>query len=118
MELNVTFYRFPQLSFLETWYKKIPDHFSFSVKALKAITHYKQFIDTKRLVDDFYATTQEGLKNKLGCVLFQLPPRMAYKPQKLEQILGNLNPGFNNVLNLEMKPGGMERCIMSSVPTM
>ncbi len=98
LELNVTFYRFPQLSFLETWYKKSPDTFSFSVKAPRAITHYKQFIETKQLVNDFYGTVQEGLKDKLGCVLFQMPPRMAYKEEKLEQIIDNLDPAFKNVL--------------------
>ncbi len=98
LELNVTFYRFPQLSFLETWYNKSPELFSFSVKAPRLITHYKQFIDTQQLVDDFYSTIKEGLKEKLGCVLFQLPPRMKYKREKLEQIIDNLNPAFNNVL--------------------
>lgn len=98
LELNVTFYRFPQLSFLETWYNKSPDTFSFSVKAPRAITHYKQFIETKQLVNDFYGTVHEGLKDKLGCVLFQMPPRMAYKEEKLEQIIDNLDPVFNNVL--------------------
>lgn len=98
LELNVTFYRFPQLSFLETWYKKSPDPFSFSVKAPRAITHYKQFINTRELVADFYGTIHEGLKDKLGCVLFQLPPRMAYKEAKLEQIIESLDPAFTNVV--------------------
>jgi uncharacterized protein YecE (DUF72 family) len=86
------------LSFLETWYNKSPELFSFSVKAPRLITHYKQFIHTQQFVDDFYSTIKEGLKEKLGCVLFQLPPRMKYKPGKLEQIIDNLNPAFNNVL--------------------
>lgn len=98
LELNVTFYRFPQLSFLENWYNKSPEVFSFSVKAPRAITHYKQFIETKQMVDDFYGTSREGLKDKLGCVLFQMPPRMAYKEEKLERIISNLDASFNNVL--------------------
>ena len=98
LELNVTFYRFPRLEALENWYNTSPDAFKFSVKVPKAITHYKQFIETKRMMDDFYGTTREGLKDKLGCVLFQMPPRMTYKQQKLEQILDNLDPAFNNVL--------------------
>src|SRR5215210_608209 len=56
VELNVTFYRFPQLSFLQNWYKKSPDEFRFSVKMNKAVTHYKQFNDTERMIADFYAT--------------------------------------------------------------
>jgi uncharacterized protein YecE (DUF72 family) len=98
LELNVTFFRFPRLSTLEKWYQISSEDFQFSVKAPKFITHYRKFVDTKRMVDDFYGVTQEGLKEKLGCVLFQLPPNVAYKPEKLEQIIDNLEPGFKNVL--------------------
>ncbi len=98
LELNVTFYRFPQLAFLETWYNKSPEIFSFSVKAPRAITHYKQFNNAEQLTADFYGTIQEGLKDKLGCVLFQMPPKMAYKEEKLEQIITTLDPSFNNVV--------------------
>jgi uncharacterized protein YecE (DUF72 family) len=98
LELNVTFYRFPQLSFLESWYKRSPSTFSFSVKVPKAITHYKQFKDATQMINDFYGTIQEGLKDKLGCVLFQMPPRMAYKEEKLEQIIESLDPSFTNVV--------------------
>ena len=70
----------------------------FSVKAPKAITHFKQFNDTERMVSDFYGTIKEGLKHKLGCVLFQLPPKASYTEERLEKILLNLDPEFNNVL--------------------
>ena len=98
LELNVTFYRFPRLPFLQEWYNKSPEKFTFSVKAPRAITHYRQFINVKDFLSDFYGTAQEGLKEKLGCILFQLPPRMAYKEQKLEQIVESLDPAFTNVL--------------------
>lgn len=98
LELNVTFYRFPKPEFLDNWYQKSPETFKFSVKVPKAITHFKQFNDTQRMVDDFYGTVKEGLKQKLGAVLFQLPPRTAYTPEKLQKIIGNINPEFSNVL--------------------
>ena len=98
LELNVTFYRFPRLPALENWYNISPKSYRFSIKVPKAITHFKQFNDTKRMMNDFYGTTREGLKDKLGCVLFQMPPRMSYKPEKLEQILDNVDLAFNNVL--------------------
>lgn len=98
LELNVTFYRFPRLSFLQPWYEKSPETFNFSVKAPRAITHYKKFNDSARYLDDFYGTVEEGLKEKLGCVLFQMPAQMAFKEEKLEQIIENLNPSFKNVL--------------------
>lgn len=98
LELNVTFYRFPQLSFLENWYQISPADFKFSVKAPRLITHYKQFNDTAQLLADFYGTVQEGLAEKLGPVLFQLPPRMAYSDERLQRILDSLDPAFRNVL--------------------
>ncbi|MDB5222036.1 MAG: hypothetical protein JWN83_703 [Chitinophagaceae bacterium] len=98
LELNVTFYRFPQLSFLQTWYKKSTAVFRFAVKAPRAITHYKKFNDTERLISDFYNTIEEGLKEKLGCVLFQMPPRFNYTDERLEKIINSLDTSFNNVL--------------------
>jgi uncharacterized protein YecE (DUF72 family) len=98
IELNVTFYRFPKLDVFENWYKKSPDDFSFSVKAPRLITHFKQFHDTPPMMAGYYATMREGLKEKLGCVLFQLPPRSVYTPERLDLILETLNPEYRNVL--------------------
>ena len=98
LELNVTFYRFPQLSFLKSWYEKSPAKFCFAVKAPRLITHYKKFSGTEKLIDDFYGTVSEGLKDKLGCVLFQLPPRTSYTSERLQTIINSLDNSFNNVL--------------------
>jgi uncharacterized protein YecE (DUF72 family) len=98
LELNVTFYRFPRLPALQNWYDKSPKSFTFSVKAPKAITHYKKFIDKRRMLSDFYGTVQEGLKEKTGCILFQLPHQMGYKEGKLNQIIESLDPAFTNVV--------------------
>lgn len=98
VELNVTFYRFPELSFVQNWYKKSPGNFIFSVKAPRIITHYKQFNETKQLIDDFYKVIQDGLQEKLGCVLFQLPPRLGYSQERLEKIANSLHTGYRNVI--------------------
>ncbi|MDB5011523.1 MAG: hypothetical protein JWQ06_2312 [Mucilaginibacter sp.] len=98
LELNVTFYRFPQLSFLQTWYQKSPESFRFSVKAPRAITHYKKFNDVTDLISSFYETINEGLQQKLGPVLFQMPPSFRYDEQRLERMINNLDTSFNNVL--------------------
>ncbi len=98
LELNVTFYRFPRLSTFESWYKKSPDNFSFAVKAPRIITHYKQFHETREIMQGYYATIAEGLKDKLGAVLFQLPPRADYTTERLERIIDTLDPQYNNVL--------------------
>ena len=98
LELNVTFYRTPRLSTFEGWYNRSPDNFRFAVKAPRLITHYKQFSDTEKLTADFYALVQEGLKNKLGCVLFQLPPRYGYQQDRLDKICNNLDLSCRNVI--------------------
>lgn len=98
LELNTTFYRFPQLKFLQAWYNTSPSGFLFSVKVPRLITHYKQFNDTGRMLNDFYECCKMGLSNKLGCVLFQLPARMEYDESKLESILGQMNSSFINVI--------------------
>jgi uncharacterized protein YecE (DUF72 family) len=98
LELNVTFYRFPRLKNLEEWYNKSPEDFVFSVKAPRAITHFKKFVETEKMISDFYATIKEGLHNKLGVALFQLPPNYSYTEERLDRILNNLDPDINNVL--------------------
>jgi uncharacterized protein YecE (DUF72 family) len=98
LELNVTFYRFPRVEFLKKWYADSPDDFRFSVKAPKAITHFKQFHNTIDMITSFYATIREGLADKLGPVLFQFPPRFHYAEDRLQRVLDQLDPGFDNVL--------------------
>lgn len=98
LELNVTFYRFPQAETLKKWYDKSPEGFNFSVKAPKLITHMKKLNDCERLFDDFYTACEKGMQEKLGCVLFQFPPSFKYTEERLEQIINGLKPGFNNVV--------------------
>ncbi|WP_241237958.1 DUF72 domain-containing protein [Pseudoflavitalea rhizosphaerae] len=98
LELNYTFYRFPQVAPLESWYDKSPPGFNFSIKAPRLITHFKQFKDVRPLLDDFYNVAKEGLKDKLGPVLFQFHPKTVYSPYLLEEILAQLDQEVNNVL--------------------
>lgn len=98
LELNVTFYRFPTLKSLSGWYDKAPDEFIFSAKVPRSITHFRKMEDTQRMLNDFYGLLKEGLKEKLGCVLFQLPPQYIYSEENLEKILTQVNTEFTNVI--------------------
>ncbi|HET9487331.1 MAG TPA: DUF72 domain-containing protein [Chryseosolibacter sp.] len=98
VELNVTFYRFPKIEALQGWYERSPDDFRFTVKAPRLITHYKKFHNAWREVGDFYALAGNGLREKLGCVLFQLPPNLVYSEAHLENILATVDPAFTNVI--------------------
>jgi len=98
LELNVTFYRFPRLENMQTWYEGSPPNFRFAVKAPRAITQYKKLLGTERMLQDFYGTVRAGLQKKLGCCLFQMPPNFHYSPDKLERIIHALDPDVPNVM--------------------
>jgi uncharacterized protein YecE (DUF72 family) len=98
VELNVTFYRYPKLEALQGWYKRSPDHFRFTVKAPRLITHYKKFNSALREANDFYELAARGLAEKLGCVLFQAPPNLVYSESALQNIVATLDPAFTNVI--------------------
>lgn len=98
LELNVTFYRFPQVAFLKNWYSISPENFRFAVKAPRTITHYKQFHNCTAMLSDFYGIIVQGLEEKLGPVLFQMPPRFTYTEEKLARIIDSMDLAFRNVL--------------------
>lgn len=98
LELNVTFYRFPTAKMLESWYERSPEDFLFAVKAPRLITHLKRFNDTESLISDFYGLVREGLKHKLGPILFQLPAKLVYDEDVLNRIVESIDNKFINVV--------------------
>ncbi|RZJ69227.1 DUF72 domain-containing protein [Flavobacterium sp.] len=97
-EINATFYKMPTLRVMKNWYDRSPDAFLYSVKAPKSVTHVKRFEDCKQDIDAFYEVCRDGLREKLSCVLFQFPPSFSYSEERLQNILQNLDYGFNNVV--------------------
>ncbi|WP_345948245.1 DUF72 domain-containing protein [Mucilaginibacter sp. PAMB04274] len=100
LELNNTFYNFPRITSLEKWYADSPPGFLFAVKAYRGITHFKKLIETQALVSEMYQVISDGLKEKLGTVLFQMPPNFTYSEERLERVLKSLDPVFNNVIEM------------------
>lgn len=97
-EFNGSFYKFPTVKIFDNWYEKAPENFIFSVKAPKEITHIRKFNDCENLLSEFYHVCQTGLKEKLGCVLFQFPPSYSFTSEKLHDIIGKLDLNFKNVI--------------------
>ncbi|MGO4821544.1 MULTISPECIES: DUF72 domain-containing protein [unclassified Flavobacterium] len=97
-EINATFYKFPTLRIMENWYAKSPENYSYSVKAPKEITHLKKFKDCVELIDKLYSVCESGLKEKLGCLLFQFPPSYAFSKENLDTIVSSLNPKYKNIV--------------------
>ncbi len=92
VELNASFYRLPRESMLKTWAARTPEDFRFAAKAWRAITHFRRLKDCGELLDAFFARIGL-LEGKLGPVLFQLPPRFAADPGRLDAFLDGLPRG-------------------------
>ncbi|HEY5369962.1 MAG TPA: DUF72 domain-containing protein [Hanamia sp.] len=97
LEINSTFYKFPTEKSLAKCHDISPQDFKFSVKVPRLITQYKKFHECETLISDFYTSISKGLQDKLGCVLFQLPPQSIYAPETLELIISSVDPSFKNV---------------------
>jgi|SRR5215217_909137 len=98
LELNNTFYRFPELENLQHWHDTAPDNFRFAVKAPREITHDNLFKETEFVLQEFYNVLKNGLAEKLGPVLFQLPPAFDYSAERLQTIITQLDTAFVNVI--------------------
>lgn len=98
LEINNTFYKFPEQKLFDNWYEKAPPSFTFAVKVPRIITHYQKFSKTESLLENFYFIAREGLKEKLGPVLFQCPPSMKYDEELLNRIVGQMSVLHRNVI--------------------
>jgi len=99
VELNATFYRLPKLKTFENWKQKTPDTFVWSVKASKYITHTKRLRDSQEPLERLY-TTAAGLGDKLGVVLFQLPPSLEFEEKTFRQFCEFLNRDLRHALEV------------------
>jgi len=85
VEINSSFYRPHRRSTYERWAASVPTDFRFSVKAPKAITHEHRLVDCDDLMSRFVDELR-GLGDKLGVVLVQLPPSLAFAEELLPML--------------------------------
>jgi uncharacterized protein YecE (DUF72 family) len=76
-EINTSFYRPHQPATYARWADSVPDAFRFAVKTPRTITHDAGLADVDALIDRFHGEAGT-LGKKLGCVLVQLPPKLAF----------------------------------------
>jgi uncharacterized protein YecE (DUF72 family) len=92
VEINNTFYRMPAESMLAQWYEQVPERFAFTLKAPRRITHDKRLREAETDVGEFLRRT-DALGNKLGVLLFQLPPYLKKDLPRLQDFLTLLPSG-------------------------
>lgn len=122
VEINNTFYGLPQKETVEKWREEVPEDFIFSVKASRYITHLKKLKDPSEPVENFLDKVKL-LKEKLGPVLFQLPPHWKADIERLDKFTKSLPTGYRYVFEFRdhswnggdvyslLKDRGMSFCI-------
>jgi uncharacterized protein YecE (DUF72 family) len=93
VELNNSFYRLPSKLSMNAWYDNTPPQFLFAVKGSRFLTHMKKLKDAKQGLERFMDVAEE-LKEKLGPILFQLPPNWEVNLDRLSEFLDIL-PGYH-----------------------
>jgi uncharacterized protein YecE (DUF72 family) len=89
VEINNTFYRMPKASVLENWAAEVPAEFKFVLKASQRITHFQRLKDAGDSLA--YLLKVAGvLKERLGPLLFQLPPHFKKDLPRLREFLALL----------------------------
>jgi uncharacterized protein YecE (DUF72 family) len=89
VEVNNTFYMLPKEETFSTWREGSAEGFTFVVKANRYITHIRRLRDARDAVRRFWERCRR-LEEKLGPVLFQLPPNLQADPERLDRFIGEL----------------------------
>ena len=91
VEINYTFYRMPTEKLVAGWAAQTPSPYKLTLKAPRRITHDNRLKNTASLVDGF-CQVAGTLGDKLGALLFQLPPNLKKDLALFDAFLGDLPP--------------------------
>jgi len=97
VELNNTFYHLPKEKTFDNWHTRVPDGFRYAVKASRFITHIKRLNDVAEPLQTFLDRACR-LKEKLGPILYQLPPGMHRNDERLESFLSLLPRSISHAI--------------------
>ena len=90
VEINNTFYRLPKENVLREWAAQVPDSFTFALKASQRITHHARLKEDSASLVDYLLKNTAMLGDRLGPILFQLPPNLKKDVARFRGFLGLL----------------------------
>ncbi|EHK87368.1 DUF72 domain-containing protein [Saccharomonospora azurea] len=90
VEINGSFYSLQRPERYRRWRDATPPGFRFAVKGGRFITHMKQLRDVEAALANFFASGVLALDDKLGPVLWQLPPRLSFDAERLAEFFDRL----------------------------
>ncbi len=90
IEINGSFYNLLRPASVERWYEVTPADFVFSIKGSRFITHMKRLADVRAPLANFFGSGLLALREKLGPILWQLPPSMSFDEERLASFFSML----------------------------
>ncbi|MFO7783877.1 MAG: DUF72 domain-containing protein [Thermodesulfobacteriota bacterium] len=99
VEINNSFYQLPKKETLRQWRSKAPRNFIFSFKANRYITHMKKLKDPASSLSRMLQVAP-SLGGKLGPILFQLPPKWRFDPERFFDFLESLPSKYRYAFEL------------------
>jgi len=90
IEINGSFYALQRPESYLAWRDQTPDGFLFTVKGGRFITHPKKLRGVETPLANFFASGVLALGDKLGPLLWQLPPNLGFDPARIEEFLAQL----------------------------
>jgi uncharacterized protein YecE (DUF72 family) len=100
VEINSSFYRPHRRQTYARWAESVPPGFRFSVKVPKRITHELRLQNCDQALDEFLGQCG-GLGDRLGCLLVQLAPSLAFEPASAEAFFVALRQRFDGDVVVE-----------------
>jgi uncharacterized protein YecE (DUF72 family) len=83
VEINGTFYSLQRPDSFRSWHAATPDDFLFAVKGPRFVTHMKKLAGVETPLANFFANGVLALRDKLGPILWQLPPNLGFDAERL-----------------------------------
>jgi len=87
IEINGTFYSLQRPESFDLWYRQTPADFLFTLKAPRYITHIRRLKGVEQPLANWFASGIFALREKLGPMVWQLPPNFKYDRQRLSDFL-------------------------------
>lgn len=96
VEINNSFYRLPKPETFDKWREQAPPGFCYTVKANRFLTQAKKLKDCEEPLERMMSAVRH-LGDRLGPILYQLPPRMSINLERLESFLAIVPKDIANV---------------------
>lgn len=116
LEVNATFHGFQSTSSFSAWRSEVPADFVFSVKGSRVVTHDRRLKDAAESLAGFFASGVLLLQEKLGPVLWQVPPSLGFQSETVEAFLAALPHSVDEARQLIARSGAQIDPALRSLP--